>query len=298
MSMSTEVSVPKPAASANEEFLLGFQRVEQELRAVPEQDLAPLNLDVPSAVATVLGAWPEIWALRDQVSKLPGFDVSRLDKLRDYALALAHAHGVFRGSMGPPDGIAQMAEELATLRDMLFADAAALAKRGVFDEARIGKLRSGPGYKSLAFDVVGLVQVFRERWADIAGRTATQTTELERAGQLAQQLVTAVGLKEQQPVSATSASLLRLQAFTVFVRAYDEVRRAVAFLRWHEEDAESIAPSLWAGRGTRAATEAPVPVAPAPGDSPAGESAAATSAPTAAPTPGVGLPGATPFTRS
>jgi hypothetical protein len=179
MNKSRDVSVPQaePSASApassNEEFYLGFQRVEQELRAVPKGELLALNLDVPSAVATVLGAWPELWALRDQVAKFPGFDISRSDKLRDYALALAHAHGVFRGSMGPPDGIAQMAEELATLRDMLFADAMALAKRGVFDQARIGKLRSGPGYESLAFDVVGLVQIFRERWADIANRTAT-----------------------------------------------------------------------------------------------------------------------------
>jgi hypothetical protein len=196
-----------------------------------------------------------------------------------------------------------MAEELATLRDMLFADATALAKRGVFDEARIGKLRSGPGYKSLAFDVVGLVQVFRERWADIASRTATQTSELEHAGQLAQQLVTAVGLKEQQPVTATSASLLRQQAFTLLVRAYDEVRRAVSFLRWHEEDLESIAPSLWAGRGGRTAPEVPAP-APTPAG-PTGNGNPVQTAPSApaplaptGPTPGVGMPGAPAFTRS
>jgi len=33
------------------------------------------------------------------------------------------------------------------------------------------------------------------------------------------------------------------------MRAYDEARRAVVFLRWHQDDADTITPSLYAGRG-------------------------------------------------
>lgn len=288
-----------PVANTDEEFMLGFQRVEAAVRAVPEQELLPLNLDVPSTVTTVLGAWPEIRAFRDTVAALPGANMTAFDNLRDYALALAHTHGLFRGLAGPPDGLTKMAEDLANIRDMLFADAMALAKRGVFDETRITKLRSGVGYKSLAFDVVGLVQILRERWADISNRTGVQQAELDHAAQLAQRLVTAVGLKEQQPAATNSVTLLRQQAFTLLVNAYDEVRRALSFLRWHEQDVESIAPSLWSGRGSRTAPDIQPAPAPAPVEA-APAAAASVPAPVGASAPPVplGLPGAPAFSRT
>jgi hypothetical protein len=306
MTTSNNGSAGAPAnegSSSNEEFLLGFKRVEQEVRAAPETSLAPVNLDVPSTVTTVLGAWPEISALREQVAGLKGFDVTQLDKLRDYALALGHAHGVYRGASGPPDGVAKLGEELSSIRDMLFADAIALAKRGVFDEGRIVKLRSGSSYKNLAFDVVGLVEVLRERWADIAGRTGVQSAELDHAAQLAQRLVTAVGVREQQPVATGAASLLRQQAFTLLLAAYDEVQRAISFLRWHEDDVESIAPSLWAGRGSRPAPQAPA-AAPTssidtlPGVGTVTGSGAAPAVTSPATGVGVGLPGSAPLLRN
>jgi hypothetical protein len=293
------------SASTEEEFSLGFLRVEAEVRAVPEESLEPINLDVPTTVTTVLGAWPEILALRAQVAALPSFNIERLDKLRDYALALAHTHGIYRGLAAPPDGVVKLAEQLASIRDMLFADAMALAKRGVFDEARVAKLRSGPGYKNLAFDVVGLVQILRERWTDIANRTGVQQAELDQAAQLAQRLVTLVGLKEQAPAAANGVALLRQQAFSLLLNAYDEVRRAISFLRWHEQDAESIAPSLWSGRGNRAAPEPEQPPVAAPGvpTAPGGSNPTAPTTPAspsgaANPVAGVGLPGSAPFSRT
>jgi hypothetical protein len=53
---------------------------------------------------------------------------------------------------------------------------------------------------------------------------------------------------------------MRARAFTVFSRAYDQVRRAAMFLRWNEGDPDAIVPSLYAGRGGRgkAAEEKPV----------------------------------------
>jgi hypothetical protein len=41
---------------------------------------------------------------------------------------------------------------------------------------------------------------------------------------------------------------MRARAYTLFTRAYDDARRAIIFLRWHEGDADSIAPALHPGR--------------------------------------------------
>jgi len=283
------------AQSDASEFAAGFQRVEAELRAVSERELLPINIDVPSAVATVLGALPALKALRSTFAQLLGFDVARFDKLRDYTLALGHTHAMFRAAAGPNGGLADLFGQVATLRDMLQADALALAKRKIIDEAQVKKLRSGNGYKNVAFEVVGLIGLLRERWQAIQGRSALQPDELEHAGVLAQQLVTAVGVREQAPVVVGAASLLRQQAFTLFMNAYDDARRAVAYLHWNDGDADSIAPSLFVGHGGRGGSDEqpnPPPAAPAP----------VTGPPAAAPAPAApaaeGLPGSSPFMRS
>ena len=302
MSMSqqpqTSGRVPSTQESDAAEFAAGFQRVEAEIQAVTERELMPVNVDVQSAVATVLGALPEIRALRDTFAQLMGFDIARFDKLRDYTLALGHTHAMYRGAAGPSDGLTALADNVTALRDVLEADAVALAKRKILDEAQVNKLRGGSGYKNIAFEVAGLVGLFREHWDAIKGRSALQADELEHAGELAQQLVIAVGIKEQGPVVVNAASALRQRAFTLFTNAYDDVRRAVSFLHWSDGNADQIAPSLYAGRGGRGSPDAPPAPAPVPTDpaTPPAAQAASPAAPVVA-TP-VGLPGSVPFGRS
>jgi hypothetical protein len=279
------------------EFVAGFQRVEAEIQALPERDLMAVNLDVPSAVATVLGALPGIRALRSTFEQLLGFDIARFDKLRDYTLALGHTHGMFRGATGSTDVVTTLAEDVTAVRDVLEADAMALAKRKILDEVQVTKLMGGSGYKNIAFEVVGLVGLFREHWDAIKGRSALQEEELEHGGQLAQQLVTAIGVREQAPVIANAAALLRQRAFTLFMNAYDDVRRAVSYLHWADGNANEIAPSLFAGRGGRGTGDQPPTPAPTPPVPPAPAPPAASPAAPAAPAP-AGLPGSSPFARS
>jgi hypothetical protein len=294
---STKVTEDAGAA----EFAAGFAQVEAEVRAVPERELVAINIDVPSAVAMVLGALPELKGLRDKFAQLLGFDVARFDKLRDYTLALGHAHAMFRGAAGPSDGTSGLADQVSTLRDVLQADATALAKRKILDEAQVTKLRGGSGYKNMAFEVVGLVGLLREHWDAIQGRSALKAEELEQAGQLAQELVTAVGTKEQAPVQVGAASLLRQQAFTLFMNAYDDARRAVSYLRWNEGDVDDIAPSLFEGHGGRGTPDVqPKPPTPPGPPTPAPVATSSASVTGAAPSNAVptGLPGSVPFARS
>ncbi|MFS8069892.1 MAG: hypothetical protein ACMG6S_26300, partial [Byssovorax sp.] len=50
-------------------------------------------------------------------------------------------------------------------------------------------------------------------------------------------------------VTPAEAADRKLRAFTLFTNAYDQVRRGVMYLRWDEGDADSLAPSLYKGRG-------------------------------------------------
>jgi hypothetical protein len=303
ISQQSQTSAPlKPVQESDAaEFAAGFQRVEAEIRAVEERDLVPINVDVQSAVATVLGALPGIRALRDTFARLFGFDLARFDKLRDYTLALGHAHGMYRAAATPTDGFTALAESVMNLRDILEADAVALAKRKILDQAQVTKLTGGAGYKNIAFEVVGLVGLIREHWDAINGRSALQKDELEQAGKLAQQLVIAIGVKEQAPAVLNAATGTRQRAFTLFTNAYDDVRRAVTYLHWGDDKVNEIAPSFFAGRGGRGTPDDPTP--PNTGTPATAAPVAITVPSVAASAPGVasapqGMPGSSPFKPS
>jgi hypothetical protein len=76
-----------------------FDQLLAEITAVPESELLQLNLDVLEVVTTVLGRLPMIRAMREEIdATFKRFDLARFDKLERYALALSHAHTLWRSS--------------------------------------------------------------------------------------------------------------------------------------------------------------------------------------------------------
>ncbi len=232
-------------------FRATFHRLEAEIRAVPDRDLIPVNVDVLSAITTVLGRLPSLEGLRAELATLPGFDLARFAKLHDYALALGHTHFMHRIAAGRSDAPRKLASELATIRDVFRADAMALASRRLLEGVRLTKLRRSTGFQDLAFEVLALVILLREKWAEIENRTAIQLEELDYASELAGKLIVAVGRRAHAPAAIDAAAELRQRAFTLLAATYEEVRRGVAYLRWHEKDADFFAPSLFAQRRKR-----------------------------------------------
>jgi hypothetical protein len=100
---------------------------------------------------------------------------------------------------------------------------------------------------------------------------------------LADQPLTAVGEREQLPVAKETSAETRKRAFTLFVRSYDQLRRAAVYLRWDEGDADAFVPSIYAGKKrTSELTPAPVPSAPGNGTPAPGVVPAVTAGPPAA----------------
>lgn len=277
-----------------------YQQLVEEIRAVPDSELIAINLDIPTAVTTALGALPDIRALRDRIVKeLPAFDIARFDKLEGYTLAVGHAHALYLAASAPAESIPALSEAAADTREVLLSDASALAKRGMLDGQRLKELKGPVGYRNLAFDLFTLATLMREQWAKISAKTAVQLSELDQAETLADRLLTAIGEREQGPASVAATAETRQRAFALFVNSYDQARRAVSHLRWNEGDVDAIAPSLYAGRnsGSRrkngdSETPAPAPTAP---KAPAGEVPA--PVPESAGTP-VGTPDSDPFVRA
>lgn len=261
--------------NAPAEAVSAFERLRPELEALPSDGLGRITLHVPSAVTIALGALPNLERLRPEMaSKLPAYHVEQMGRLRDYALAALYAHLVALRPPGAEARLQAIVTEATPLREGLLVAAEALAHFGVLDRARVANIRSGAGHLDTANDLIELAALFRERWNELSSKTPLPLSDVDRAAELGPELVAALGMRKlgtEGGDDASSPEGNRSRAFWLFSRAYDECRRAVAYLRWHEGDADELVPSLFAMRRRHRTTpdapggeDEPAPVTPPP----------------------------------
>lgn len=261
--------------SAPSEAAKAFALIEPELDRV--EKVVPINVDIPRAVSVAVGAVPHLKALRARfVDELPRFPIEALDKLMSYALGAWYAHLLALPAGPGQDGLKPLLDEASALRADLLVAAEALAHKGFVDASRVAEIRSGKGHLDTANDLVALAALFGESWNAVKHKTTVEWSDVERASKLGPELLVALGARNQPGLPAPRAADptdRRARAFTLLVRAYDQCRRGVTYLRWGEGDYDAIAPSLFAGRGgaRRAAPVKEEPEAEGAEGEPAGE---------------------------
>lgn len=267
--MADSSTTPAPGAVSSESSPAAYQRLLPKIMQI-EGDVH-INVDVMYVVTLIFGHLKRILALRDEfVARLKDFDISLLDELDDFTRALQHAHGLYLQATKSPAALQALVERATQLRDVLHADALALATRGLLNPDAFREVKRNNGYRALIVDLQVLVATFRERWADIMGRTAVQAEELDATVVLIDTLTQAVGDKEHSPAAQAQATLVRNKAFLLVVRTWEEVRSWVLYVRRKEGDGEQLAPSLYSNRSSarrgRDGEEQPAtePEAPAP----------------------------------
>jgi len=231
---------------------VAYARFEPDRRALKRAELLPVNLDPVTVVIRVYGTCHRLRQLDLALPGDPrGLDRKDLDRLEDLARALSHAHALRKTAHEPDDQLAALHAEARELRDTLRADLRPLIQRGLVPKPGPRFSTGRSGYKNASTDLFALALFFDNHKASLVGRSCIQPADLGRAQRLAIRLLRTVGLRAHAPKRVAAASEERQRAYTLVLRAYDEVRRAVGFLRWHQGDAEKLAPSLWKGRGRR-----------------------------------------------
>ena len=259
MSRSTISRVMLGPVFVDDEPVVGvaYDRVLPAMKALAPDKVLKVSVDALSASTKVLGALPNLCVLRDQLAGLPGFDVTLLDNLEDYALALRDAHLYHLIAAHAPQQIRELTEEGVEIRGILHTDAMALQERGRLDSSCFEEYTGRPGAKAIANDLGILVAVLTTNWSELQGNCAIEPGELKHAYQVASRLLRLIGERDLAIPSPTETADMRARAFTVCKNAYEQVRRAIASVRWNEGDVDKVAPSLHAGRGRRRAkTEA------------------------------------------
>ncbi len=300
MTTSSPGSTASTTPAQAERFRQAYESIKAEMQSIPREQLLALNVDVASTVATTIGCLPKVVPLRPAIlEQVGGFDIKQLDKLETYAMALMHAQAEFQASAQPPEPIDDLNAELMVTRDLFFRDVAALEARNLI-EFRASEMSGAPGYKNLTKDVLLLCSVLRNNWPTIQGRTAVTLEDIDAAELQAKRLLGAVGLREQGSKAPTQQAEWRQRAFTLFAKAHDEVRRVVTYLRWHDDDANTIFPTVFGGGRAKQRTEKPAPESPATPAPANGGATPTTTAQPASPAPAngstaIGMPGSSPL---
>ena len=241
-------SAAKPAEPPRAEA--AFELIKPEMAKLDPESLGKINIDISQAVSITLGVLPGLVFLRPSLAKLPDFEIALFDKLETYALGAWYAHLLALPPASASNPVQPLLEEATALRARLLGDAEALAARELLDRESVQTIRSGQGNLDTANDLVALSALLGASWAKIEHKTAATAEEVHRAGDLGPLLIAALGVREHGTTATPAeAADRKVRAFTLFTTAYDQVRRAVTYLRWNEGDADSLAPSLYKGRG-------------------------------------------------
>ena len=235
-----------------------LERIQDELESLNESELLIINIDPLAAIATVRGALSKIQPLRGRILRaLPEFESKYLDNLELYALALMQANALFLAAKGRLKDRTALAAEANLLRKRFLSDVTTLKERGVVPSANLNDLKGPNGHLNVACDVMSLANFLRNNWDAISGRYPVTLEELDRAEVVSDDLMQAVGVRERVPEALIQAGKQRLRAYTLFIRAYTEVRNAVIYVRREKQDYDRIAPSLYHGRKSTKKSAAP-----------------------------------------
>ena len=265
-----EVSVPSTSASVDQ--LASFR---SEIDALHESDVLTPRVDIAAAALVALGARPNIDLHRAAVNAVFGEAGNRtIDRLQVLARGLMLAQAITTATTA--EDLEPMAQEVMGLRNSLHLAASALVERGLVSRKSLGELIGGQSYQARVTDTGALVSWFLSLPSAVRAQTKVTDLELARAREMAEELGIACAARDQARAGSSRVLRDRARMFTLFFRTYQRVRQMLSFVRWHEDDLEQIAPSLYAGRRTRRRSErvdgpelvSPSPLAPSPAPSP------------------------------
>lgn len=244
-------STPAHDPRNEDESTLAARRVAADLDAVADDDLEFVNIDAMWLVTTMLAVGPRVNGYMDAIRALPGSEAAVIAKLGDYTQALSYWQAQTLLATTPTPELAAMVETAIEVRDRTLSDLRALVNHGVLDAAAIEKFVGVNGHRKVAFDLKAMSALVHAEWPRIQGKTMITLEAMDEAAKLAGRILVAVGERDANPVAEAQAQKQRDKAYTLVVRTYAKARRALSYLRFAEGDADTILPSLYAGRGGR-----------------------------------------------
>lgn len=222
-----------------------FDRTAPSRAALDLAQAPPYTLDAVHAAAQALGIARRLAPYRAAIAALPGFDLTHLDHLADYANGLLFVQWTLVARAERVRSLPGLAEEGYRLRALLMAYADLLVLKGEVAPDVVQRLREGSGYRDLVEDLGVLVTLLRERVEGAAPGAAVGPAELDRAREVTTAMTHALGVVAEPDLGHDALVTERRKLGVLLLRAQAQLRRAVAYLRFDERDAADLVPSLY-----------------------------------------------------
>jgi len=222
-----------------------------ELLAIPEERVVHVNRALAPVISTVSEALDEVRKLVESSGSLPGLDAALVDRLDRCLVALEYANLCYRTRAQPHDDeLPELKKKAVELRKCWLMDLEMWRVRGLIDLTPIEGVAVSNAYDQVALRLQLMVAFMRQHWDMLQGHFLT-LEDLNAGDELALQMLRACALRKQRTEESARASEMQKRAFTLLLRTYDRVRRAVELARCDEGDASSIAPSVYQHRRDR-----------------------------------------------
>lgn len=241
--------VPEPTTPPDAPTLKAALDAKRDMlaRLPATEAVAPANLDASAAASIVSGSLRRILQHRDGIAAQFGdAGVIIVDDLQTLTYATMQAC-IEHDAADSASDLRVHHESVLEDHNLLVDDADALSNRKLIERSRIDAGRPIQGYRTTARSTLVLVALFREHWSAVEGKTPLTAADLDRIEQNAQSMLMRLDEREQRASRLPSAEL-RARALGVLAKSYGEVRRMIGYVRFWEDDADTIAPSLWSGR--------------------------------------------------
>lgn len=246
MSAQTLGSVETPVEQSR--FKTSFDLLTPAMLALKPAELRTPNIDIANAVTTVLGSIESILARREAfVKHFPLFPIELMDTLERRTLALDYANTMRLMSTKQMEPVPQLAERGIARRTILVGEIKYAMLRGLIDAPPLEELGGNTSYRTIASDLFALTYLLRNHWSRLEGKTQLTLAEISEAEQIADHLITALGARKQAEHAFDPSSDMRERAFTLFIVAYEQVRKWLGLL--FENEIDQIMPQIHQGRG-------------------------------------------------
>jgi hypothetical protein len=244
-----------------------FTKLEPRLSALPAEQIATPNADIPTVVSRLLkiAAAAADPPERARFAELPEFDSANVDDLESAAWALWHARVEYLAAAAgttvatlPPDLVQEGTDTRSRMMHVLGYHFAKNAKVML----ELDAIRQGAGYLDLAMDLSRLARLYHGHKATLNhDRSHYRAGDQRRALELSKRITTAIRAAEN-PAAAWADKQAR--AWTLLRRIYEEVAAGGRFLHRHTDAATAFPPlnALQPRRSRRAEK----PEEPAPGE--------------------------------
>ena len=232
-----------------------FNEVFQYLMSFRADDLLPQNIDAKIVGDTAVEVSARIQYLREKVSKAGYFDMTNFDQLGNFGRALNHV--ISQIAAPNTDKLEELMNEAKAQNEGFKNDIASLVFHKTLAPNEVPPIAASKSYRAAAIELRARANFLQDHWKGIVNRSALQWQDTVDALTLCDKIDQAMGVKgvglllSHEDVHVSPAELLQ-RAFTACVRAYNQNRRVILYVRDNEEAADRLIPSLYVvGRNVR-----------------------------------------------